>query len=101
MSILGWMLIIGLGSFKVTELYKEITSRIGLYQVAWWKSTISIVAAGILTLLVHQQGWQNRVLLALGAAGVAALAHAVDTLLRHHRDNVVAEVLTKGRPRRR
>ena len=49
---LGYMVLIALGTMKITELYKEFMRRIGLHPIAWWKSIFSIVCAGALTLLV-------------------------------------------------
>jgi hypothetical protein len=97
---LGYVLIIGLGAMKLTEIYKEITRRLGLHQLAWWKSLINLACTVLLTLLVHRSVG-TRVLIAVGAAGVAALAHGLDTVLRVHRDNMVSTVLEKSRVRRR
>jgi hypothetical protein len=94
---LGYALLIGLGSTRLTELWKEIMIRIGLHQVAWWKAAINLVCCGLLVLLVVRHSWETRVLVALGASGIAMLAHAGDTVLRHHRDKLVSEVLGRGR----
>jgi hypothetical protein len=98
---LGYVVLIGFGSMKLTEVYKEVTRRIGLYQVAWWKSFINLICCGVLTLLVAHRGVDTRVLIAVAASGLAALLHAVDTVLRSHRDNMITTVLDKTRNRRR
>jgi hypothetical protein len=98
---LGYLLLLGFGSYKLTELYKEILRRIGLHQVAWWKSFINLIVCAVLALLVTHRSVEIRVLLAVGAAGVAALLHAVDTVLRSHRDDMISQVMEKSRYRRR
>lgn len=97
---LGWALLIGLGATRLTELWKEVMIRIGiLRQQAWWKAAISLVICAVGSLLVMHSSWETRVLIAVGASGISMLAHAVDTVLRHHRDGIVAEVLARGRRR--
>ena len=96
---LGYALLIGFGATRLTELWKEIAIRLGLHQVAWWKATINILVCTLLSLLVLHRPWQTKVLIAVGASGIALLVHALDTFLRHHRDKIVSEVL--GRTRRR
>jgi len=96
---LGYALLIGFGATRLTELWKEIAIRLGLHQVAWWKATINILVCALLSLLVLHRPWQTKVLIAVGASGIALLVHALDTFLRHHRDKIVSEVL--GRTRRR
>lgn len=98
---LGWALLIGFGSTRLTELWKEVIGRLGLHQVAWWKAAVNLLCCALLSLLVVHHSWEARVLIALGASGVAMLLHATDTLLRHYRDRVVTEVLEKRGSRRR
>lgn len=98
---LGYALLIGFGATRLTELWKEIAIRIGLHQVAWWKAAVNLLVCGVLTLLVMHRPVETRVLIGVGASGVAMLLHAVDTVLRHQRDRIVAEVLGRGRERRR
>lgn len=94
---LGYMVLIALGSMKVTELYKEFTRRIGFHQIAWWKSVFNLACCAVLTLLIVGGGIRTKALIALGAAGLSALLHALDTVLRSHRDDMVA-MLTSGDP---
>lgn len=97
---LGWALLIGLGATRITELWKEVMLRIGiLRQQAWWKAAINLVLCAVGSLLVMHTSWETRVLIAVGASGISMLAHASDTVLRHHRDRIVSEVLGKGRRR--
>jgi hypothetical protein len=98
---LGYLLLIAFGSMKLTEVYKEIIRRIGLHQVAWWKSLVNLVCCGVLVLLITHRNVDTKVLIALGASGLAALLHAVDTVLRSHRDNMITTVMDKTRTRRR
>lgn len=92
---LGYALLIGFGSTRLTELWKEIAIRLGLHQVAWWKAAVNLVCCGVLTLLVMHRPWETRVLIGVGASGVALLIHALDTTLRHQRDRIVSEVLQR------
>jgi hypothetical protein len=96
---LGYVLLIGFGSTRLTELWKEVAIRLGLHQVAWWKAVVNLLCCGVLTLLIRHRPAETRVLVAVGASGVAMLIHALDTFLRHHRDRIVAEVLAKSRRR--
>jgi Na+/melibiose symporter-like transporter len=96
---LGYVLIIGFASMKATEFYKEITRRIGLHQVGWWKSLVCLVSCGLLVFLVARPAG-IRVLIALAAAGLAALLHATDTVLRSHRDTQVAQIMSRNQRRR-
>lgn len=98
---LGYVLIIGFGSMRLTELYKEVTRRIGLHQVGWWKSFINLGCCAVLVLLISHRNIRTEVLIALGASGLAALFHALDTVLRSHRDEMITAVIEKARPRRR
>jgi hypothetical protein len=98
---LGYVVLIGFGSMRLTEVYKEVTRRIGLHQVAWWKSFVNLCCCAVLTLLVLHRSVDTRVLIAVAASGLAALLHALDTVLRSHRDNNIAEVIDRTRPRRR
>jgi hypothetical protein len=98
---LGYVLLIGFGSMKLTEVYKEVTRRIGLYQVAWWKSFVNLCLCAALVLLVTHRDVQVKVLIAVAASGLAALLHALDTVLRSHRDNMITAVMDKTRNRRR
>jgi len=100
-TILGYALLIGLGSFRLTEFYKEGTRRIGLHQAGWWKSAVNLACCAVLVLLVLHQPAQTRILIAVAASGLAALCHAVDTLIRSQRDRTVSEVMEKSRVRRR
>lgn len=95
---LGWALLIGFGATRLTELWKEVMVRLGLHQVAWWKAAVNLLVCGLLVLLVHASG-ETRALIALGASGFSMLVHATDTVLRHHRDRIVADVLGRGRRR--
>lgn len=97
---LGYALLIGFGATRLTELWKEICIRIGLRQPPWWKAAVNLVCCGLLALLVVRHSWETRVLIAVGASGVAMLLHATDTTLRHYRDRQVAEVLGRARERR-
>lgn len=96
---LGYALLIGFGATRITELWKEVMQRLGLHQVAWWKAGVNLLVCVLLTLLVMHRPVETRVLIALGASGVAMLIHAIDTFLRHHRDRIVKEVLGGGRRR--
>ena len=96
---LGYALLIGFGATRLTELWKEVATRLGLYQAAWWKAGVNLVCCAVLVLLVRGRPVETRVLIAVGASGLAMLFHASDTVLRHYRDKVVSEVL--GRTRRR
>lgn len=95
------MLLIGLGSMKLTEFYKEVTRRIGLHQVGWWKSFINLGCVCALTFLLIHRDVRTKVLVALGAAGLAALLHACDTVLRSHRDQMITTVMERNKGRRR
>jgi hypothetical protein len=96
---LGYALLIGFGASRLTELWKEVAMRLGLHQVAWWKAAINLAFCGVLALLLMHRVWETRVLVAVGASGLAMLIHALDTFLRHHRDKIVSEVLGKSRRR--
>jgi len=97
---LGFALLIGFGATRITELWKEVMIRVGiLRQHAWWKAGVNLLVCALLSLLVAHHSVDTRVLIAVGASGVSMVIHAVDTVLRHHRDKIVAEVL--GRSRRR
>jgi hypothetical protein len=98
---LGYVLLIGFGSMKLTEFYKEITRRMGLHQPGWWKSFVNLCCVAVLSLLIIHRDLRTRVLIALAAAGLAALLHALDTVLRSHRDEMVTIVMDKTRSRRR
>ena len=98
---LGYMVLIAFGATKITELYKEFMRRIGIHQIAWWKSLFSLACCAALTLLVVGPNIRTRVLIAVAAAGLSALLHAADTVLRTHRDNMVTKVLEPTQPRRR
>ena len=96
---LGYALLIGFGATRLTEWWKEIMQRLGLHQIAWWKAGVNLVICALLALLVQDRPWQTKILIAVGASGIALLIHALDTTLRHQRDKIVSEVLQ--RPRRR
>jgi hypothetical protein len=97
---LGYALLIGLATMKITQLYKEIMRRLGLQnQWSWWKTVVSLVSCTLLVLLVPDMSVRVRVLVALAAAGLAAVLHGVDTVLRSERDNLIATVVTKTKPR--
>jgi hypothetical protein len=96
---LGYALLIAFASTRLTELWKEVAQRIGLHQVAWWKAAVNVVCCALLALLVQHRSWQTKILIALGASGLALLIHALDTTLRHQRDKIVSEVLGRGRRR--
>lgn len=97
---LGYALLIGFGATRLTELWKEVCIRLGiLRQQAWWKAGLNLLLCALGTLLIMHRPAETRVLIAAGASGISMLVHAGDTVLRHHRDRIVAEVL--GRSRRR
>jgi hypothetical protein len=98
---LGYAVLIGFGSMKLTEIYKEVTRRVGLHHMAWWKSLVNLFLCGALTLLVMHRNVETKVLIGVAAAGLAALLHAVDTVLRSHRDGNIAEVMNRTSGRRR
>ena len=98
---LGYLALIGFASLRLTEFYKEITNRIGIHQPGWWKSMVNLCCVALLTLLVSHRDAHTKVLIALGASGVAALLHAIDTVLRTHRDEMVAAAMERTRSRRR
>lgn len=98
---LGYLVLIGFGSMKLTEFYKEVTRRIGLHQPGWWKSFVNLCCVVLLSLFVVHRDLRTRLLIAVGASGLAALLHALDTVLRSHRDEMIAVVMEKSRPRRR
>ena len=63
---LGYALLIGLASMKLTQFYKEIARRLGLLnQWPWWKSAMSLVTCALLVLLVPDMSVRVRVLTAL------------------------------------
>ena len=97
---LGYLVLIGLGAMKLTELWKELTTRLGLWQNAWFKSAINLGICAVLVLFIQHRSVDTMVLIGAGAAGFSALCHSVDTVLRHHRDGMVSEVLGKARNRR-
>lgn len=97
---LGYVAIIALGSLKLTELYKEFMRRIGFHQIAWWKSLVNLACCAVLTLLVVGRDVRTLVLIALAAAGLSALLHALDTVLRSHRDSEIATVYNRQNARR-
>jgi hypothetical protein len=97
---LGYAALIGLGAMKLTQIYKEIVGRWGLHQLAWWKSAVNLVICLGLVFLISTSA-ANRILIALAAAGISALLHALDTVLRSRRDELVANVLTRTRVQRR
>jgi hypothetical protein len=95
------MVLIALGTYKLTELYKELYRRyLGNRQVAWWKSIVSLCFAAVLTLLVVDRDVRTKVLIGAGAWGLSALLHALDTVLRSHRDDMVASVYNRQNARR-
>jgi len=96
---IGYAFLIGFGATRLTELWKEVAIRLGLHQIAWWKSFINLLCCASLVLLVQDRAASTRILIALGASGLSMLFHAVDTVLRHYRDEIVSEVLGR-RPRR-
>jgi hypothetical protein len=98
---IGYVFLIGFASVRLTELYKEITLRIGLHQPPWWKAAVNLLCCALLVLLVANRSGATRVLLVLAASGVAMLLHAGDTVLRHYRDEIVSEVLARRSTRRR
>jgi hypothetical protein len=97
---LGFTLLIGLGAFKGTQLWKELMGRYGWYQPAWWKTLLSLAISLTLalTVIIHRS-IGIKVLVSLGAAGIAALLHALDTCLRSYRDKNVTDVLGRNRVR--
>jgi hypothetical protein len=98
---LGYMALIALGTMKLTELYKELYRRyLGNRQVGVWKSLISLGFAVALTLAVPDRDIRVKLLIAVGAWGLSALLHALDTVLRSHRDDMVASVYNRQNARR-
>jgi hypothetical protein len=96
---LGYVILIGLGSVRITQLYKEITRRIGLFQPAWWKSFINLLCCVLLVLLVQNRSAEARIFIALAASGLAMLAHGLESLMRGYRDEAISEVVGR-QPRR-
>jgi hypothetical protein len=92
--------LIGFGAYKLTEFYKEIVNRIGLHQLAWWKSMVCLLICAVLVLFTDQS-YKVEVLTALAAAGFAAIIHAVDTAVRSYRDDLVTQVMSRSRNSRR
>jgi hypothetical protein len=98
---LGYMVLIALGTMKLTELYKELYRRyLGNRQVAWWKSLVSLGFAAALTGVVPDRDIRVKLLIGAGAWGLSALLHALDTVLRSHRDSEVATVYNRQNARR-
>jgi hypothetical protein len=98
---LGYAVLIALGAMKLTELYKELYRRyMGNRQVAWWKSLTSLGFAAVLTLLMVGRPIRTEILIGAGAWGLSALFHALDTVLRSHRDDMVATVYNRQNARR-
>jgi hypothetical protein len=97
-SDLGFALLIGLAGFKLTQFWKELMVRYGWYQPAWWKTLLSLVICLVLalTLIGHRTGGV-KVVIGLGAAGSAAIWHALDTSFRTYRDKGVSEVMRSRR----
>lgn len=97
---LGFALLIGFASMKFTQLYKEVTRRIGLHQLSWWKTLISVTACLVLALtLIPHRSAGVRLLVGLGASGMAAVLHGLDTTLRAKRDDLVSQVLVRAKSR--
>jgi hypothetical protein len=98
---LGYVVIIALGAMKLTELYKELYRRfLGNRSVAWWKSVVNLAICGALTVLLVGHDVRTRALIAVAASGLSALLHALDTVLRSHRDDMVASVFNRQNARR-
>lgn len=96
-SDLGYVLLIGLGSMKIIELYKEVMIRVRVWhQSAWWKSALTILVCAVFSFTLPSRPGRIEVLITLGSAGMAALAHAVDTALRHYRDELASQVLARN-----
>jgi len=99
-SDLGFALLIGFGGFKLTQLWKELMTRYGWYQPAWWKSMLSLaICLSVSLAVIPHQSVGIRLVVGLGASGTAAVWHALDTLLRSERDKTVSEVLSRPRSR--
>ena len=98
---IGYAFLIGFGATRLTELWKEVMVRMGLHQMAWWKSFVNLLCCATLVLLVQNRAASTRILIALGASGIALLIHASDTVLRHYRDELISEVLGKRSRRSR
>lgn len=96
-----YALLLGLGATRLTELWKEVAARMGVYQAPWFKAALNIVICAVGGILVLHEHIRTEVLVIAGAAGISMLAHAVDTCLRHYRDRLATEVLEKSRARRR
>jgi hypothetical protein len=97
---LGYMVLIAFGTMKITQLYKEFMRRIGFHQIAWWKSLFSLGCCAVLALLIVGGDIRTKALIAVAAAGLSALLHAMDTVLRSHRDNMVTKVFEQSHQRR-
>jgi hypothetical protein len=98
---LGYVILIGFGSMKLTQLYKEVARRIGLHQLAWWKSMVNLVCCAVLVVLIVNRSVSTRFLIGLAAAGLAALLHGLDTVLRSYRDELISEVMSRTNTTRR
>ena len=101
-SDLGFALLIGLAGFKLTQLWKELMARYGWHQPAWWKTMLSLAICLTVSIAVlPHRSLGVRGVVGLGAAGLAALSHAIDTVLRSNRDRTVSDVLSRPRSRSR
>lgn len=99
---LGYALLIGLATMKLTQFYKEIMRRIGVHnQWSWWKTLVSLVSCTLLILLVPDMSVRVRVLVAVAAAGISALTHGLDTVLRGSRDSLITSVASRAKLRPR
>jgi hypothetical protein len=98
---LGFSLLIGFGGFKLVQLYKEVLTRFGWRQLAWWKSLLTVFTCVALALaFVPHRSVGIRVVVGLAASGSAAIWHAIDTFLRSQRDKTVTDVMSRNRTRR-
>jgi Zn-dependent protease len=101
-SDLAFGLLIGFGGFRLTQLWKEVMARYGWYQPAWWKTLLSLaICLTLAVTVIPHRSMGIRLVVGLGASGLAAIWHAIDTLLRSYRDKTVTEVMSRNRVRPR
>jgi hypothetical protein len=91
-------LLIGLGTMKLVELYKEVTRRISLHQAVWFRSIVALPIAAALSFSLVGGSTHGHLLLTFSACGIAMLGHALDTALRALLDEHVSNVLGRRAP---
>jgi hypothetical protein len=92
-------LLIGLGTMKLIELYKEVMRRLGWHQAVWFRSFLVLPVAMVLSFTLTAGSTHVHLLLGAAAAGFAMLGHALDTVLRALRDDAVSTVMGRKRTR--